>query len=227
MNAAAPGVLEGLTKVDRFRKTAVQRDMVPEDSVPTDFSLLLTFEHEGQRLNSEEIAFITQYVTNGLRVLPHQRFMAAKLMVKPIVLAALHELTADSMRRCQMNVPKLVRELANIIDGNITDIVDAGAKGLRIRDLSDMPRNITAAVKEIHETRNSQGRQMRVLMYDKLQAMQQLATLLGLNKQKEATEVTVELGERLTKAIERASVQAAQKPAKDDIMGEVVHDGKA
>lgn len=217
IRTVAPEVADDVTRLRSYMLARRGRDETPEDAVPTDMSMLLTFEHEGKRLTDEEISVIVRYVGGGFKI--DTAGGASRTLTRPRVQAALHELTKDAIVRHQCNVDKVVRELVPLIGSNIADVVDVGPRGITVKDFSKLPRSVTAAVSEIHEVRNAQGTQIKVVLHDKIAAINSLTKLLGLNKEKEAAHITLELSDKLTSALERLQKMS---PEREVIEGELV-----
>lgn len=209
-----PELSQSLAALKSYRRAVFGEDAEPEDVVPIDFSMLLGFEYQGQRLKDRDILFIVNTLS-GLREVTN-RISAPDGTVKnnqgeeyspalkPVVQAALHELTKNCRRRYQVSVDKVVRELLPMVESNITDVMDVTAAGMTLKDFSTLPRHLTAGVSEIQETRNAQGVQLRVKMHDKIAAIAQLTRLLGLNREKTTLqEVTININDRLSAALDR------------------------
>lgn len=126
---------------------------------------------------------------------------------KPRVLAALHEATKHAAQQWQISTSKVVRELASILDGNIADVCDVGPAGIIVKDFSKLPRHVTGAVQEIHETRNAQGTQIRIKLYDKMPAITLVTKLQGMAPA-EKIDITVHgLEDRLSAALQRVPLE--------------------
>jgi hypothetical protein len=125
----------------------------------------------------------------------------------PVVLAALHEATKHARKQWQMNTGKVVREMASILSGNIADVCDIGPAGIVVKDFSTLPRHVTGAVQEVHETRNAQGTQIRIKLYDKTPILNLAVKLLALAPS-EKLDVTVHgLEDRLSAALQRVPLE--------------------
>lgn len=221
-----PELAAGFENLKVYRQAAHGDDTEPEDVVPADYSWLLDFEYEGKKLNSGDIAFILNLV-KGKNNTPYHgfdqygrfkhtpsadnpetadpRYFPA---MKPVVQMALHEITRDARERYQVSVSKVVRELMPLVTSNIVDVVDVSPGGMVVKDLRNLPRELTAGIAEVQETRNAQGVQIRIKMHDKIAAISALTRLCGLNREKaQINEVTINIGERLDNALARLKNQ--------------------
>lgn len=198
----APDVADGLERLTIHRRRSFQGDEEPGDETPADYSFLLDFEHGGTKLNPSELRAVMAYVGNGFQF-PAGDYIYQSLYTKPTVLAALRAVTADAVKQYQVSPTRMVRELSKLIDSNISDVMEIGPGGILVKDFSELPREITACVQEVHEVRNAQGTQIRVKLYDKIGAINTLCKLLGFNKEKTEVNVTVDVADRLSAALQR------------------------
>lgn len=106
---------------------------------------------------------------NGLRV----------ALQSPAFVRALDRARREQAERVQINADRLVLELWRISLANITDVVTGDDGGISIRDLDALPPQIKAAIAEITQRDTSDGRQIRVKMASKLQAIEALLKHLG------------------------------------------------
>ncbi len=190
----------------------------PEREAPVDFSLLLDFEHKGKKLTPHQMQFVIEYVGN--RFVPGKDVgRVADYFASPVVLAALRAVTADAIQQNQITATRVVRELIPLISSNISDVMDISAAGITMKDFASLPREVTAAVQEVHEIRNAQGTQLRIKLYDKIAALNTLSKLLGFNKeQSQDISISVDVGDRLSNALQR--LKNSRQP--DTIEGELV-----
>lgn len=197
-----PDVADDIERSHTILRRIVPPDESPEDATPYDISKLVGFTYKGTKLEPKDLAFIVEYMGNGMRAIGLRSGSAC--LTKPVVLAAIHELTKDAAKIFQINPNKIVRELGGILDGNISDVCDISAAGITLKDFSKLPRHVTAAVAEIHETRNAAGVTTRLRMHDKIGAATALARILGINV---ATKVDItiknELEAKLSRALDR------------------------
>ncbi len=200
-----PEIADEVQRVHTVFKRITNDEVKCADSVPVDYGVLLDFEYNGKKLTYEEMEFVATYIGNGFN---SRRNLSAQtitnFVARPIVIMAMRELTKDAIRQYQVNPNKLMRELGNIVDGNISDVCDITAAGIVLKDFSTLPRHITGAVEEVHEIRNAQGVQIRVKMHDKMGAINTLTKVLGmLAPQVVDVNVHSELEVKLANAIAR------------------------
>lgn len=194
-----------MNRVATLQRCTTVRNASLGDDTPYDYSLLTDFEWEGKKLTGQELDFIIKYLGNGLD--PVVREIGPKEIARrftPVVLAALHEVTKDAIRQFQINPRKVIRTLGSIMEGNIQDVCEISPAGISVKDFNTLPRYITAAVSEVHETRNAQGVQLRIKMHDPLAAANALARVMGMNQDKVHLNIDVDLTQRLSLALQRA-----------------------
>lgn len=212
----APDVADGLERVAIHQRQKFRGNEEPGDEVPADYAFLLDFTHDGKKLTPSELRAVLAYVGNGF-MLPAGDAVYTGLYTSPRVLAALRAITEDAVKQFQVNPNRIVRELSTLIGSNISDVMEIGPGGILVKDFSQLPREITAAVQEVHEVRNAQGTQIRVKLYDKVAAINTLCKLLGFNKEKTEVTVSVDVGNRLDAALQRLK----RVPEPDAIEGEL------
>lgn len=209
-----PEVADDLARIHAIGKAQSRPDELPSDKFADDFTWLWDFTYEGQKLTDKEINFVVLYVRNGFQA-AWKVFKDAtgnnddgvERWAKPRVLAALHEATKHAVQQWQISTSKVVRELASILDGNIADVCDVGPAGIIVKDFSKLPRHVTGAVQEIHETRNAQGTQIRIKLYDKMPAITLVTKLQGMAPA-EKIDITVHgLEDRLSAALQRVPLE--------------------
>lgn len=189
-----------------------------------DFTWLWDFEYEGKKLTAKEITFLIAFAGTGFENLRHALYEAGMgsptdPWMNATLNAAMHEMTKDSVRQWQSNAGKIVKTLFNILNAKITDVIDVTPAGIVAKDLSKVDPNILDGIQEIHETRNHQGVQLRIKMYDKIAAANTAAKLFGLNQPETLKVEFSVLDERLSTALQRI----AHDP--EAIEGEVVAHG--
>lgn len=195
-----PDIADSFERFQRVKRAKAQVSDLEEDHIPADLSFLTDFTYEGEHLTPDEITSVTELILhNGVS----PRSKNPCVYDKPRVLAALHEATKDAVRQLQINPTKIVRELANIMDGNISDVIHAGPGGIILKDFDTLPRHIKGCIQEIHEVRNAQGVQIKVKLFDKLNAINALTRIMGMNKDRVEVDVTVGLADKLERALER------------------------
>lgn len=97
----------------------------------------------------------------------------------PAFRRALDRARREQAERVQINADRLVLELWRIALANITDVVGGGEDGISIRSLDSLPPQVKAAVAEVTQRDTADGRQIRVKMAPKLQAIEALLKHLG------------------------------------------------
>ena len=211
-----PEVADDIARIHAIKKAKSHPDELPSDKLADDFTWLWDFTYEGQKLAEEEINFIILYMRDGFQtankayrdtISTGSSVVNEARWAKPRVLAALHEATKHAVQQWQISTSKVVRELASILDGNIADVCDVGPAGIIVKDFSKLPRHVTGAVQEIHETRNAQGTQIRIKLYDKMPAITLVTKLQGMAPA-EKIDITVHgLEDRLSAALQRVPLE--------------------
>lgn len=210
-----PEVAEDIARLHAIGKAQSRPDELPGDKFADDFTWLWDFTYEGKKLTEREINFVILYVKEGFQAawkahitsIGYATECDEARWAKPRVLAALHEATKHAAQQWQISTSKVVRELASILDGNIADVCDVGPAGIIVKDFSKLPRHVTGAVQEIHETRNAQGTQIRIKMYDKMPAISLLTKLRGMEPAKEINITVSGLEDRLSAALQRVPLE--------------------
>lgn len=217
LRAIAPSAADDIERIRALKKVTRNKPGT-EDDTPFDTGLLANFTYEGRHLTAKEAATVISFLSHGFPTIwkTQRDVKSTTEMFTPAVLAALHELTKDALNQFQINPNKVVRALGAIMDGNIADVCDINAQGISVKDFSKLPRRVTAAVKEIQETRNAQGTTLRIQMHDPQVAINALARILGMNQDKLTVDVSMDLTERLDRALARV------EPKPMDIEGELV-----
>mgnify|MGYP001332543751 CR=1 FL=1 len=84
-------------------------------------------------------------------------------------------------RRNIMNVQRLITELSAVAGSNILDYFDASGKKLTLKDIKSMPEPVQKCIQQLDETILPDGTvKIRIKLYDKLAALQQLCKVFGL-----------------------------------------------
>jgi len=219
-----PEVARGLRKAEYATGARYLRSQEAEDLVAEDYTWLWDFEYQGKKLDEPEIRAVLAVAKSGFSLtgLKDQSGLQ-KLIAKPIVQAALHEATRDAKYRWQISAHKMGRELAGIMHSDIRDFItiDPATNRISLKDLEKLPREMTCAIQEIHETRTAQGTQVRVKLYDKLAAINTAAKIMNLFP-KEVLSVEINgLEEKLSAALHRLE----NSPKTIEGTSEVVIDG--
>jgi hypothetical protein len=204
-----PEVARGLRKAEYATGARYLRSQEAEDLVAEDYTWLWDFEYQGKKLDEPEIRAVLAIAKSGFSLTGMKASgdtgMMLKLIAKPIVQAALHEATKDEKYRWQISAHKMGRELASVMHSDIRDFItiDPVTNRISLKDLEKLPREMTCAIQEIHETRTAQGTQVRVKLYDKLAALNTAAKVLNLFP-KEVLSVEINgLEEKLAAALNR------------------------
>lgn len=211
-----PEVADDIARIHAIGKAQSRPDELPSDKFADDFTWLWDFTYEGEKLTDREINFVILYIRDGFQSALKAYYTAYDVKssknnenrwAKPRVLAALHEATKHAAQQWQISTSKVVRELASILDGNIADVCDVGPAGIIVKDFSTLPRHVTGAVQEIHETRNAQGTQIRIKLYDKMPAINLVTKLRGMEPAKEINITVSGLEDRLSAALQRVPLE--------------------
>ena len=196
----------GLKKAEYATGARYLRSQEAEDLTAEDYTWLWDFEYEGKKLSEPEIRAVLAVAKSGFSLTGVKDDPGLqKLIAKPIVQAALHEATKDSKYRWQISAHKMGRELASVMHSDIRDFIkiDPATNRISLKDLEQLPRAMTCAIQEIHETRTAQGTQVRVKLYDKLAAINTAAKIMNLFP-KEVLSVEINgLEEKLSAALHR------------------------
>lgn len=205
-----PAVAESLERLKPIRRARYVSDRTPEEMKADDYTWLWDFEYEGKKLTAKEITFLIAFAGTGFENLRHALYEAGMgaptdPWMNATLNAALHEMTKDSVRQWQSNAGKVGRLLFNILNAKITDVIDVTPGGIVAKDLSKVHPDTLDAIQEIHETRNHQGVQLRVKMYDKIAAAGTAMRMLGMHREDTLRVEFSVLDERLSTALQRIS----------------------
>jgi hypothetical protein len=218
-----PEVARGLRKAEYATGARYLRSQEAEDLTAEDYTWLWDFEYQGQKLNEQEIRAVLAVAKAGFSFTGlRNENNIERHIAKPIVQAALHEATKDEKYRWQISAHKMGRELASVMHSDIRDFItiDPATNRISLKDLEKLPREMTCAIQEIHETRTAQGTQVRVKLYDKLAAINTAAKVMNLFP-KEVLSLEINgLEEKLAAALNRL-----EGPKTIEGQSEVVIDG--
>ena len=221
LKAAHPELVADLEKATYHAHSRQLRSQEAEDLVAADYTWLWDFTYQGQKLETDEIEAVLFLAKNGFAFSRTGENNAAyeKMLhriARPHVQAALHRATEEATSRWQISANKVGRELASVLNSNITDYLTFNGADNRItlKDLNRLPKEMTAAIQEIQETRTAQGVTVRVKLYDKMAAMNTAARIMNLFP-KETIKVEVT-------GLENKLSAALQRLQKEPIEGEVV-----
>jgi phage terminase small subunit len=113
---------------------------------------------------------------------------ALEMVRRPLVQAAIAELSRAATERCQISTDKILREVAKVAFSNIGDYIKITADGEPFVDMSDVDANQLAAVAEVtvedyKEGRGDDARDVRKVkfkLHDKLAGLDKLMRYAGL-----------------------------------------------
>jgi hypothetical protein len=199
-------VARGLKKAEYATGARYLRSQEAEDLVAEDYTWLWDFEYEGKKLSEPEIRAVLTVAKAGFRLMGIKTDGNIEWHIaKPIVQAALHEATKDEKYRWQISAHKMGRELASVMHSDIRDFItiDPATNRISLKDLEKLPREMTCAIQEIHETRTAQGTQVRVKLYDKLAALNTAAKVMSLFPKETISLEINGLEEKLAAALHR------------------------
>jgi phage terminase small subunit len=140
--------------------------------------------------------------------------IASRMRKKSHVAAAINALMAE---RSGVTSTAVVDEIGKLAFAKMTDFVRVENGSLIITDTSKLTEDQQAAIAEITETVNESGRAIRVKLHDKLSALDKLAKVLSLYKEREtsptvAVNVTVnDVRARVTARMEELARRAAEE----------------
>lgn len=200
-------IAQGISRLQSAKRAKNPTDLAVEDLIADDYTWLWDFTYQGKPLTGGEIDFLIAFARTGFAHPPSIDYKDRPMLGRPQVQAALHEATKNAAHRWQISANKVGRELATILDGNITDFLDAGPTGIVLKDLTQIDRFKTGAIQEIHEIRNAQGVQIRIKLYDKIAAINTAARIMNLFP-KETLQVEITgLEDRLERAMQRVTLE--------------------
>lgn len=126
------------------------------------------------------------YVAVGYR---QHKQNPARLRGKETVSARINEILQKIEERTLVSVERVRQEFARIGTANITDIMSFNGKTVKIKDSSTLSPDVTAAIAEVHKTKNG----IRIKMHPKLPALEALGRHIGMFKENINLNVTVSL----------------------------------
>ena len=228
-----PEVASDIARVRSLGRARRMPALNAEEEQATDWTWLIDFTYQGQRLTEQEIIFIVAYAKTGFSSITEALKDMGKHAQQPndpgkpdvscvlsaTVHAALAQATRQVVKGWECSLPKVYRTLFNILDAKITDVADVSAAGIVLKDFSTVPVDLLDSIQEIVETRNPAGTQLRIRWYDKIAAATTLARLMGGFTDK--IEISVDI-----KGFEQRLASALQRIGKDEdaIEGELVRE---
>lgn len=109
--------------------------------------------------------------------------IACRLRRKQSVMTAINALVAE---RSGATKSRVIEELGKLAFSDLTDVVAIKNGCVVVSDTDKLTPDQRAAIVEISETVNESGRTIRVKMADKLAALDKLAKVLGMYREREA-----------------------------------------
>lgn len=106
---------------------------------------------------------------------------AKELLDNGTITARIKELQAELQRKSDIQKDDIIRELANIIRTNITDIIQLKGNMITLKKLEDLPDDVLAAI----ETIKCAGGNVEVRLHNKINAIARLSKMLGWESPKE------------------------------------------
>ena len=94
----------------------------------------------------------------------------------PPVKQRIEELRAQTYRRHEKTVDRLINELATIAFSDIRDVLSFSENGVVIKNSDDLPDSVAGAISEV----SMDGDKVKVKLYDKLAAIDKLGKHFGM-----------------------------------------------
>lgn len=104
------------------------------------------------------------------------REMGYENLTKPHIQAAVRKALDAQSKRTAITADNVLREFARLAFANLTDVVDVNSGTVVIEDFDDLPREVTAAISEVAQTKDG----IRVKFHSKTQALEALGRHLAL-----------------------------------------------
>jgi len=102
-------------------------------------------------------------------------------LLKAIVRAAICEKLQEAADEQDLSPSKVIKEHASIAFSNISDYLEhAGLGELKLKDITDIPKDKMSAVKTIETKPGLHGLTTKVVMHDKLASLKALGEMMGL-----------------------------------------------
>ena len=105
---------------------------------------------------------------------------AYDLLRKPEIQSYIQKLKSDRSDRTTVTSDRVLKELSRMAFSDVAEIVESGAEGLQLKDISKLDRDTTAAISEIGEFRSEKGNKFSLKMHNKLGALTLLMQHLGM-----------------------------------------------
>ncbi|MBL7107003.1 MAG: terminase small subunit [Phycisphaerae bacterium] len=124
-------------------------------------------------LNPEKAALAAKYAATTARTKAYQWVSNSEQNPKPYIYQAIQKKMAAQSEKTGIKAERVVEELARIGFANIRDVF---APGNKIRDVSMLPPEVTAAVESVTTSKTG----TKVTMQNKLKALENLGKHLGI-----------------------------------------------
>jgi phage terminase small subunit len=112
-------------------------------------------------LNGTQAAIRAGYSEKGAGV------VASNLLKDDRVRAKIEELNKSRLRKLNVTVKNVLKEIALMAFSNIADVCTWNSQGIRLKRSASLSREETAAIKSITETITPKTTSLKVLMHDK------------------------------------------------------------
>lgn len=122
---------------------------------------------------------------------------AYALMRNAQVISYISALQQESNKKSEIKKERAIRELANIVNVRINDVVkQVSSKSFIVRSIDSLPDEVAATIKSIKHTQYG----IEVVLYDKINAITSLSKLLGWDapiKTEQAINARIIIGDEL------------------------------
>jgi len=112
------------------------------------------------------------------------RSSASKLLTNPNVAAYLKERREALKKRAEekfnITQDRVVEELGRLGFSNLQDYVEWGPDGVILKNSSDIPPNLAAAISEVSQTVTDKGGSLRIKLHDKPSSLNMLGRKFGM-----------------------------------------------
>lgn len=132
-----------------------------------------------QRRKRERIALALNYP------IPTEYIKRSKnALYKPIVRAALTERIKEEAETQDLGVERVIKEFTSLALSNINDFIEPTSFGdFRIKDLDTIDPMLLGAVKSIETKPGAFGLHSKIILHDKIPALNALAEMMGITRQ--------------------------------------------
>jgi phage terminase small subunit len=167
-------------------------------------------ENEKHEIFARELALgeglEVSYLAAGYRPSPSARFNVSRLKAQPHVKKRIDELMAELAIQAAPQIEFLQGQLLPLLQANVRDLFDSAN---RLRLISDLPRELTAAIKSVKFDRQT-GNVTEIVMADKVSVATVLLRSIGALAEASfnvGIDIHTQLGVRLDAAIARSGVR--------------------